>query len=240
MTDMREAFAQALRQLRKARGLTQEDFSLVSSRTHLSSLERGQKSPTLDKVHALARILDTHPLTLLAVAYSNLETNGDPGPLMAQILSELAMLRHSDRTIRLLIADDHAIVREGLKQLFALVEGIAVVGEAEDGEQALRRLKDGGVDLLLLDLSMPGVSGADLIRRIRNSHPAVPILVLSMHIEPQVAQGALDAGALGYVIKDQAPETLLAAIRGVAIGDHFVDPRLAKDISLAHRLSVPH
>lgn len=134
--------------------------------------------------------------------------------------------------IRLLIADDHTIMREGLKQLFALTADLDVVGEAENGAQLLERLRHGGVDLLLLDMSMPGISGEDLITRIHAHYAALPILVLSMHNETQIAQRALRAGARGYLTKDRDPETLLGAIRSVAAGERFIDPSLAQQMAL--------
>jgi DNA-binding NarL/FixJ family response regulator len=135
---------------------------------------------------------------------------------------------------RIFIVDDHAIVREGLKQLFALVDDIVVAGEAENGEQAIRRLSRDNIDLLLLDMSMPGMNGSELIRRLRLRHAGIPILVLSMHVEPQIAQSAFAAGAMGYAIKDLAPEILLDAIRSIATGGRFVDPRLADSLNLKH------
>ena len=134
--------------------------------------------------------------------------------------------------IRLFITDDHAIMREGLRQLFALAADIEVAGEAEDGSQLLDRLRPGHVDLLLLDMNMPGISGEALVACVHALHPTLPILVLSMHNETQVAQRALQAGALGYLSKDRDPETLLAAIRRVAAGNRFIDPRLAEQMAL--------
>jgi DNA-binding NarL/FixJ family response regulator len=130
--------------------------------------------------------------------------------------------------IRLLLAEDHAIVRAGLRQLFALVDDIAVAGEARSGSQVLEMLRRDLVDLVLLDLGMPGIAGADLITRIRAHYPRLPLLVLSMHNEPQIARRALKAGASGYVTKDSEPELLLAAIRKVAGGGRFIDPALAE------------
>ena len=132
--------------------------------------------------------------------------------------------------IRVLIADDHAIVREGLKQLFALDNGIVVAGEAVDGSQVLETLRQGGFDLVLLDMTMPGVSGVNLISRIRAQDGAPPILVLSMHNELQIARRALTAGASGYLTKDSRPEILMAAIRKVATGGRFIDPGLAEQM----------
>lgn len=134
--------------------------------------------------------------------------------------------------MRVLITDDHAIVREGLKQLFALVDDIEVAAEATNGAEALARLAEADIDLLLLDMSMPGISGKELISLVRRDYPDVPILVLSMHAEPQIAQAAIDSGARGYVTKDRDPEMLLEAIRAVAGGGEFLDPRLHGRVSL--------
>lgn len=133
--------------------------------------------------------------------------------------------------IRLLIADDHTLMREGLKQLFALSADIQVVGEATRGGAVLERLRQGGVDLLLLDMTMPGLCGEDLIARLRAHYPELAILVLSMHNEPLVAQRALKAGANGYLTKDGDPETLLAAVRKVARGGRFLDQGIAERLA---------
>ncbi|MGX9566244.1 response regulator transcription factor [Pseudomonas sp. CFBP 5748] len=135
--------------------------------------------------------------------------------------------------IRLLIADDHAIMREGLKQLFALAGDLQVVAEAENGALLLERLRQEGIDLLLLDMNMPGICGEDLIARIRSHYPTLPILVLSMHNEVQIAQRALKSGASGYLTKDRDPETLLGAIRRVAAGGRFIDAALAEQMAFA-------
>ncbi|WP_260956168.1 response regulator transcription factor [Pseudomonas citri] len=130
--------------------------------------------------------------------------------------------------IQLMIADDHAIMREGLKQLFALADDLHVVAEAENGVLLLEQLRHERIDLLLLDMSMPGISGDDLIARIRAHYPQLPILVLSMHNEVQIVQRALKSGASGYLTKDRDPETLLAAIRRVADGGRYIDAALAE------------
>lgn len=129
--------------------------------------------------------------------------------------------------IRILIADDHSIVRQGLKTIASLVDDILVVGEAVSGGHVLACLAENEVDLIVLDMSMPGISGVNLIARIRAMSPDIPILVLSMHNEPQIARRALKAGVDGYLTKDNEPETLLAAIRKVAAGGRFIDPVLA-------------
>ncbi|OAI15570.1 DNA-binding response regulator [Methylomonas koyamae] len=135
--------------------------------------------------------------------------------------------------IRLVIADDHAIVRSGLKQLFALNADIEISGEAENSEQLLDCLQRSAVDLVLLDLNMPGPGGCDTIGRIRREFPSLPVLVLSMHNELQIVSLALKAGANGYLTKDSDPETLMAAIRRVAAGQRYIDPKLAEKIVFA-------
>ncbi len=133
--------------------------------------------------------------------------------------------------IRLLIADDHAIVRRGLAQLFSLVGDIQVIAEAHNGAQLLETLRKTTVDLVLLDMTMPGISGEELITRIRLHHPQQAILVLSMHDEVQIAQRALRAGAAGYLTKDSEPEVLLTAIRRVAAGGRFIDLDIAEQLA---------
>lgn len=128
--------------------------------------------------------------------------------------------------IRILIADDHAIVRGGLKQIIATTEDVEVAGEAAQGTEVLEKLRTCRVDLLLLDMTMPGISGVDLIRRVRTEYPVLPVLVLSIHNEAQVVARAVRAGATGYVTKDSDPDILLAAIRKLAGGGRFIDPKL--------------
>lgn len=128
--------------------------------------------------------------------------------------------------IRILIADDHSIVRGGLKQLIAAEADLQVCAEASQGSEVLARLRQGGVDLLLMDMSMPGLSGLDLIRRAHGESPQVQILVLSMHNESQMVSRALRAGAAGYVTKDSDPAILLAGVRKVGSGGRFIDPAL--------------
>ncbi|BCA29004.1 response regulator [Metapseudomonas otitidis] len=134
---------------------------------------------------------------------------------------------------RILIADDHAIMRGGLKQLIEFDARLQVAAEAENGAQVLEQLRTGEFDLLLLDMSMPGLSGEDLISRVHGRYPRLPILVLSMHNEAQIAQRALRAGANGYLTKDHNPETLLAAIHRVAGGGRYLDPRIAEQLAFA-------
>ncbi len=130
--------------------------------------------------------------------------------------------------IRLLIADDHAIVRGGLRQLFALAPDLQVVAEASSGAEVLACLRQIPIDLLLLDLNMPGISGADLIARVKAHQSDLPILVFSMHNEPLVATRMLKAGASGFITKDCEPDILLAAVRKVAAHGNYIEPGIAE------------
>lgn len=134
--------------------------------------------------------------------------------------------------IRLMLADDHMIVREGIKQLLTIADDITVVAEAENGPTLLERLRECEIDLLVLDMTMPGISGETLIVQVRDSYPDLPILVLSMHNEPKIARLALRGGASGYITKDQDPEMLFDAIRKVAAGCRFIDPGLSERMAL--------
>lgn len=129
--------------------------------------------------------------------------------------------------IRVLVAEDHTIVREGIKQLIGMAGDLVVVGEACNGEQLLENLRQIACEVVLLDLSMPGVSGLEAIARICALERPPAILVLSMHDEAQMAARALKEGAAGYATKDSDPALLLTAIRKVAGGGRYIDPDLA-------------
>jgi DNA-binding NarL/FixJ family response regulator len=119
---------------------------------------------------------------------------------------------------RVLICDDHSIVRDGLKRILAATTDLQVAGEAADGDQALGLVKANDYDVVMLDMSMPGLSGIDLIKRLKLEKPKLRILVLSMHGESQYAARALKSGAAGYLSKDSPAEALLGALRKVAAG----------------------
>ena len=120
--------------------------------------------------------------------------------------------------IRILVADDHKIVRDGLKRILAGAADLQVAAEAANGDEALALVKAGEFDLAMIDMSMPGLAGMDLIKRLKIEKPKLRILVLSMHGEQQYAARALKAGASGYLNKDSAAESLLGAIRKIAAG----------------------
>ena len=134
--------------------------------------------------------------------------------------------------IRVVIADDHTIVREGLKQLLLAQSDFDVVAEAVDGHEVLKTVRQADFDVLLLDISMPGKSGMDLIKQVKSEKPKLRILVLSMHQEQQYAVRAIKAGASGYLTKDSAPAQLVSAIRKVAGGGAFISAEVAEQFAL--------
>jgi two-component system invasion response regulator UvrY len=130
----------------------------------------------------------------------------------------------------LLLVDDHTIVREGLKRILEPIGHEWSITEAGSGYQALEVLRARRFDLAIVDLSMPGMSGLDLIRRVKSEHPTMAVLVLSMHGEEQYALRAFKAGANGYVTKDTASTELVAAVRKVAAGGTYVSAILAERV----------
>lgn len=134
--------------------------------------------------------------------------------------------------IDILIADDHTIMREGLKQILAPCTDMRVGGEAGDGEEVLRKVRQQKWSVIVLDMAMPGTSGLDLIKLVKAEKPELPILVLSMQKEDQYAARTLKAGASGYLCKDSAPSMLVSAIRKVAAGGIFLTPVAAESIAL--------
>jgi DNA-binding NarL/FixJ family response regulator len=133
---------------------------------------------------------------------------------------------------RILIADDHTLVREGLKQILSSTPGLVVAAEAVDGDQALARVRGEEFDLALIDMSMPGLSGIDLIKRLKLERPKMRILVLSMHGEQQYAVRAFKAGASGYLTKDSASEQLVAAILKIAAGGVYISAAAAEQLAI--------
>jgi two-component system, NarL family, invasion response regulator UvrY len=134
--------------------------------------------------------------------------------------------------IDILIADDHTIMREGLKQILSACTDMRVAGEAGNGEEVLRMVRQQKWDIVVLDMSMPGPSGLELIKLIKAIKPTLPILVLSMQKEDQYAARTLKAGASGYLCKDSASSLLVTAIRKVAAGSIFLSHEAAENMAL--------
>jgi len=134
--------------------------------------------------------------------------------------------------IRIVIADDHAIVREGLKRIVSAADDMELVGEAADGTEVMQRVRELSFDVLMLDLSMPGRSGMELIKLVHAEKPKLRILVLSMHQELQYAVRAIKSGASGYLTKESAPALLEQAIRKLAGGGAFISAEVAEQLAL--------
>lgn len=145
--------------------------------------------------------------------------------------------------IRLFIADDHPVVRAGLRGIVDGEPDFEVVGEAYDGGDMLARIGRTPAEVLLLDVSMPGPGFLEVLRGLKQDHPRVAVLVLSVHPEDQYAVRALRAGAAGYLTKDHSPEELVAAIRKVHRGGKYVSPSLAERLAVGLEIGAndsPH
>ena len=133
--------------------------------------------------------------------------------------------------IRILVADDHPVVRQGLKQIVAGTTDIFVVDEAATGQEVLDKVRSNYFDVVLLDITMPGASGLDILKQLRSERPELAILILSMHSEEQYAARVLRAGASGYLAKESAPDELVAAVRKISLGGKYVSPSLAEKLA---------
>jgi DNA-binding NarL/FixJ family response regulator len=145
---------------------------------------------------------------------------------------------------RVLVADDHLLLREGLRQLFEYVDDIQIGAEAASGDEVLMILANDSFDLLLLDVSMPGIHGEELIEKIRQTYLQLPILILSMHNESAIAKRMIQAGASGFITKGSSSTELLEAMRKVAANQRFISAEIAEAIFFAEALSpigvIPH
>lgn len=135
--------------------------------------------------------------------------------------------------IKILIADDHRIVREGLKQILAETPDMVVADEASNGQEVMEKIWENDYDVLLLDISMPGRSGLDILKQLKSERPKIAVLVLSMYSEEQYAMRALRAGASGYMTKESAPDELIDAIRKVSKGRKYISPTVAEKLAFS-------
>jgi DNA-binding NarL/FixJ family response regulator len=140
-------------------------------------------------------------------------------------------------TLRVLIGDDHRIVREGLKQVLADAPDVQVVAEAQTGPEVLQQVSDlqgrDGLDLVLLDIALPGMDGLDVLQTIKREHPKLPVLMLSTYPEKQYAVRCIKLGASGYLNKSADPDDMLAAVRKVAAGGVYLTPTTAEALAAA-------
>lgn len=137
--------------------------------------------------------------------------------------------------IKVLVADDHAVVRQGICSLIDMTPDMEVIAQAADGKQVLSAIQNQDVSLLVVDLNMPGLNGIELIRKVRDTRPDLPMLVFSMLTESQVAEAALVAGANGYLSKTSDPDIILAAVRQCAAGGSYVDPSIAVSLIMSSK-----
>jgi len=145
--------------------------------------------------------------------------------------------------LQILIADDHAVVRRGLRQIITETSDMVIAGEATNGREVLSKVRATGYDVVILDITMPGIDGMDTLAQLKSEKPGLPVLMMSMHPEEQYAVRALKAGASGYLTKESSPEELVAAIRKVTSGGKYVSSSLAERLaSVLHESthSLPH
>ncbi len=133
--------------------------------------------------------------------------------------------------IKILIADDHAIFRKGLKQIISDTSDMVVTDEANNGKEVMDKVRRNGDDIILLDISLPGRHGLDILKDIKSEKPDLPVLILSMYPEEQYAVRALRAGASGYLTKSSAPDELIKALRKVSLGKRYVSSSLAEKLA---------
>ena len=133
--------------------------------------------------------------------------------------------------IKILIADDHAVVRRGLKQILAEEPNMAVFGEACNAQEVLKNVREQNWDIVILDITMPDRSGLEVLKELKNIRPKLPVLILSIHPEEQYAVRVLKAGAAGYMTKESAPEELVKAVRKVIKGSKYISPSLAEKLA---------
>jgi DNA-binding NarL/FixJ family response regulator len=141
----------------------------------------------------------------------------------------------SDDGLRVIIADDHAVVRQGIRTVLEEVEGLQVVAEAGDGDEALALAEEHQPDVVVLDVTMPGKTGLEVARELRERGSGVAVLILSMHDEPEYVLEAVRSGADGYVLKDMAPAELRAAVTAVHEGREYFSGRVTHQLSVGLR-----
>lgn len=139
--------------------------------------------------------------------------------------------------IRIITVDDHAVVRRGLKQIIEEEPDMKVVGEAGDGRDAVSLIRETACDMVILDISLPEMSGIEVLHHLRHEHPDLPVLIMSMHEEEQYALRVLKAGASGYLQKDTIPEEMIKAIRKIIAGGKYISPSFSETLIPGQKLS---
>jgi DNA-binding NarL/FixJ family response regulator len=141
--------------------------------------------------------------------------------------------------MRVLLADDHALIRAGLRALLQAIPGVEIVGEAGDGREALRLIEQAAPDVVLMDITMPGLNGLEAAERVIRDHPKVRLVILSMHEADAYVAQALRIGVAGYLVKDAAPNELVEALRTVAEGQTYLSPAISRQVVEAFRSGTP-
>ncbi len=144
----------------------------------------------------------------------------------------------SDETIRVVVADDHAIVREGIRHVLERMPNLQVVAEAADGEEVLALVEEHAPDVVVLDVTMPGLTGLEVTRLLREREDGMGILILSMHDNPEYVLEAVRAGADGYVLKDAGPAELRSAVQAAHAGKEYLSERVTHQLSVALRAEL--
>jgi two-component system, NarL family, invasion response regulator UvrY len=139
--------------------------------------------------------------------------------------------------IRIITVDDHTVVRRGLKQIIEEEPDMKVVGEAGDGHDAISIIREKDCNVVILDISLPGISGIEVLHQLRREHPELPVLIMSMHEEEQYALRVLKAGASGYLKKDSIPEEMIKAIRKIVAGKKYISPSFSETLIPGQKLS---
>ena len=142
----------------------------------------------------------------------------------------------TDKKIRTMLVDDHAVVRTGYKLLLSGDPEIEIIAELESGEEANQQARELKPDVIVMDLSMPGMGGLEAIRRIKAKNPEIRILVFTMHDNVSFVEHAMEAGASGYITKNNAPNVLLQAVRQIAEGAQYIEPGLEEEMKVQHKL----
>jgi DNA-binding NarL/FixJ family response regulator len=135
-------------------------------------------------------------------------------------------------TLKIMLVDDHAVVRQGLKQILVEAFNDGIFGEAQNAAEALSLARQQVWDIMVLDLTLPGESGLDVLKQIRHDYPQLPVLILSMHPENQYAVRTIKAGAAGYLTKESAPEELVQAIRKIQSGGKYISDSVAEKLAI--------
>ena len=135
--------------------------------------------------------------------------------------------------LRVLVADDHPVVREGLRQIFATVPDIELAAETGSGADTIWRVRQGNIDVVMLDISLPGQDGIEVLQQLKRERPKIPVLMFTIHPETDYAVRSLRAGAAGYIVKGISPTDLITAVRQVARGGRYITPGVAEQLAFA-------